>query len=364
MVNHGSYGATTLEVLERQDRWRARMEAAPTLFMQRVLPAALREAASAVAREIGGRGEDVVLVDNATAAVNAVLASFPFAAGDEILLHEHIYGAVLRTANHVASRTGARVVVARLPFPDTTADGLLHAFADAVTPRTRLAIVDHITSGSALVFPVARIVAALRAAGVAVLVDGAHAPGQVPVDIAAIGADWYVGNGHKWWMGPKGAGFLWAAPERQAELHPTIISWGYGEGFTAEFDWTGTRDWSAALVLPDAIDVHTRLGGEALMSANARLAASAASMLARRWGTTAHAPELHAAMSLVELPLTGAMTEERADQLRGELLALDCDVPVVALGDRLWLRLSAQAYNLPEDYERVGDLVGMLLQRR
>lgn len=363
IVNHGSYGATPLDVLARQDAWRARMEAAPTLFMQRELPAAIRASAAAVAAAIGARGEDIALVDNATAAVNAVLASLRFAAGDEILLNAHVYGAVHRAASHVAARSGATVVLADMPFPETTADAIVAAYAAALTPRTRLAIVDHVTSGSALVFPLARLVAMLKDAGVSVLVDGAHAPGQVPLDVVALGADYYTGNGHKWWMGAKGSAFLWAAPERQAELHPNIISWGYGTGFTAEFDWTGTRDWSAALVLPDAIAFHTRLGGEALMAANAALARDAAARLAARWGTRVHAPELHAAMTLVALPFPGDATPERALALRQELLALDCDLPVAALGGALWARLSAQAYNLPADYDRLGDLIDMLGQR-
>lgn len=339
------------------------MEASPTLFMQRTLPGAIRAAAEVVGRAVGADGRDIALLDNATAGINAVLGSFPFSPGDEILLYSNIYGAVLRTANHVAARTGANVTFAEFPFAEATADSLVAAWVDAITPRTALAVVDHIGSGSAIVFPLARIVASLRQAGVAVLVDGAHGPGQVPLNLGSLGADWYVGNGHKWWMGAKGAAFLWAAPTRQAELHPTIISWGYGEGFTAEFDWTGTRDWSAALVLPDAIAFHMRLGSEHLMAANAALARDAAAMLAARWGTRVHAPELHAAMTLVELPFTSPATPERALAVRAELIGLDCDVPVIALDGTLWTRLSTQAYNLPSDYERLGDLVDMLRQR-
>ncbi|MEQ1769674.1 MAG: aminotransferase class V-fold PLP-dependent enzyme [Devosia sp.] len=363
IVNHGSYGATPLEVLARQDEWRRLMEANPTLFMQRDLPGAIRDAAAVVGRAVGARGDDIVLVDNATAAINAVLASLPFGEGDEILLHSHTYGAVIRTANHAASRTGARVVTFDLPFPDTTGDDLVHVLVSALTDRTRLVILDHITSASALVFPLARMVAACRTANVPVLVDGAHGPGQVPLDLEALGADYYVGNGHKWWMGAKGAGFLWTAPARQAELHPTIISWGYGNGYTAEFDWTGTRDWSAALVLPDAIAFHERLGGSALMAANARLAREAADTLAVRWGTRTVAPELQAAMSMVQLPFSGEATPERALAIRHELLGLDCDLPVQALSGALWCRLSAQAYNLSSDYERLGDMVDMFNQR-
>ena len=365
IVNHGSYGATPLEVLAVQDDCRRRMEAAPTLFMQQVLPGAIRDTAAAVGAAIGARGEDIALVDNATAAANAILGSLPFAPGDEILVHSHLYGALLRTANHIAARTGAKVVTAEIPFPGTTADAIVAAFATAITPRTKIAIVDHITSPSALIFPLEAIIAACRAADVPVLVDGAHGPGQVEIDLKTLGAGWYIGNGHKWWMGPKGAGFLWAAPEHQANLHPTIISWGYGTGFLAEFDWTGTRDWSAALALPAAIAFHSRIGGNGLMAANARLARDAAQRLATRFGTDAPVPrDLHAAMTLVELPFGGPVSDERAQALRKELMELGCDIPVGAMAGKLWLRLSAQAYNLPSDFDRLGDLIDMVGQRQ
>ena len=364
IVNHGSYGATPLEVLAKQDDWRRRMEAAPTLFMATELPAAIRRAAAAVGAAIGARGEDLALVDNSTAAINAILNSIPFAPGDEILVNDHTYAAVVKAARHVCARTGAVIVTTALPFPDPTADTLVAAHLSGVTPRTRLAIVDHITSPSALVLPLAEIVASYRAAGVPVLVDGAHGPGQVPLDLGTLGADFYVGNGHKWWMGAKGAGFLWATPQYQPMLHPNIISHGYGSGFLAEFDWTGTRDWSAALALPDAIAFHDRLGGTALMAANRAEARAAAEKLALRFGTrTANPPELEAAMSLVELPIRTDGSEQRALALRQMFYDLGCDLPVIALGGTVWLRLSAQAYNLPSDYDRLGDLVDMVCQR-
>ena len=363
VVNHGSYGATPLEVMAKQDEWRRRMETGTTLFMQRALPPAIRAAAEAVAAAVGARGDDIALVDNATAATNAILASIPLQPGDEILVNDHSYGAAVKTARHIASRTGAVLVTAPLPFPDPTPEALVAAHLSGVTPRTRIAIVDHIASVSALVMPLAEIVAAYRSAGVPVLVDGAHGPGQVPLDLGTLGADYYVGNGHKWWMGAKGAGFLWAAPDRQAELHPTIISHGYGSGFLAEFDWTGTRDWSAALVLPDAIAFHQRLGGLALMEANRELARGSAEKLAARFGTRTASPAgLEAAMSLVELPF-GPAAPGRAIAIRDMFYDLGSDAQVTEVGGSIWLRLSAQAYNLASDYDRLGDLVDMIRQR-
>ena len=352
IVNHGSYGATPLDVLAKQDEWRRRMEAGPTIFFGTDFPPALRDAASKV------------LLDNATAGCNAVLNSIAFEPGDEILINNMTYGAVLKTARHIAARTGATLVSVDLPFPNATRQGLVDALASGLTSRTRLVILDHIVSVTAMVLPIAEMVAASHAAGASVLVDGSHAPGQIPLDVPTLGADYYVGNGHKWWMGAKGAAFLWAAPHVQSNLHPTIISHGYGGGFLAEFDWTGTRDWSAALALPDAIEFHARIGGSALMAANKALARSAAEKLAARWRTSmGNSPELEAAMSPVELPWSGPATDERANALRSMLYSLGCDGQVVAFADRFWLRLSAQAYNLPSDFDRVGDLVDMIRQR-
>ncbi len=364
IVNHGSYGATPLEVLAAQDEWRRRLEAGPTIFFGTEFPCALRTAARKVAAAIGARGEDLVLLDNATAGCNAVLNSIRFEPGDEILVNTQTYGAVLKTARHIASRTGARLVTVDLPFPHATKQGLIDAIANGLTSKTRLVILDHIVSVSAMVLPIAEMVVACRATDAAVLVDGSHAPGQIPLDVPALGADYYVGNGHKWWMGAKGGAFLWAAPQVQADLHPTIISHGYGAGFVAEFDWTGTRDWSAALVIPDAIDFHERLGGLALMDANRALARASAEKLAARLGTgLANSAELEGSMSVVELPWSGPATDERAVAIKQMFYELGCDGQVVTFAGKFWIRLSAQAYNLPEDYDQLGDLIDMVSQR-
>jgi isopenicillin-N epimerase len=275
-VNHGSFGATPLVVSAAQDVWRRRLEEQPSYFMRRVLPDALRQAATRLAEFVGAKGEDIAFVENATVGCNAVLRSLRFQPGDEILMLSHVYGAVRNTINYVAERSGAHVVEATLPFPNPTADAIVASVANALTSRTRLAVLDHITSASALVLPVARMAAACRAAGALVLVDGAHGPGQVGLDLPSLGVDWYVGNCHKWLMSAKGCAFLWASRERQSGLHPVTISHGYNKGFLAEFDWTGTRDPSAFLSVDAAIDFHHRLGGRALQARNAALAASAA----------------------------------------------------------------------------------------
>jgi isopenicillin-N epimerase len=276
----------------------------------------------------------------------------------------HVYGAVRNTINYVAERSGARVVEATLPFPNPSADAIVASLANALTSRTKLAVLDHITSGSALVLPIERMAAVCRASGALVLVDGAHGPGQVGLDLPSLGVDWYVGNCHKWLMSAKGCAFLWAAPERQSDLHPVTISHGYNKGFLAEFDWTGTRDPSAVLSVDAAIDFHHRLGGPALRARNAALAASGAAHLAARLGTECGvAGDLTAAMAMIRLPIGGKATQDRAVKLRGHLLDAETDAPLHAQAGAIWLRISAQAYNEPADYEKLGDIVAAMVKR-
>jgi len=361
-VNHGSYGATPRAVLQAQRDWQERLERQPTRFMSAELPALLRAAAAAFADFLGAEAQDVVFVENATQACNAVLRSLHFAPGDEILVLSHGYGAVMKTAQYVAGRSGARMTVAELPFPRPDDDTIVANLAAAITPHTRLAVLDHITSASALVLPMARMVAVCHVAGVPVLVDGAHAPGQIALDLPAIDADWYTGNAHKWLMAPKGCAFLWARRDRQHDLHPVTISHGYGQGFLAEFDWIGTRDPSAWLAITAALAFHRRLGGAALQARNIALAAEAASLLAGRWGTeTGTGNATQGAMGLVRLPVSGVTAPDQALALRERLLALGCDAPIHALAAGAWLRISAQAYNDISDFEAVADLVAGML---
>lgn len=362
-VNHGSFGATPRTVLAVQQAWRERMERQPSFFMRRIFPGALRDAAAALGEMIGAQGRDIAFLENATTGCNAVLRSRALQAGDEVLVLSQVYGAVRNAVRHVTAQSGARMVEAELPFPGTTEQGVLDAIAAALSPRTRLAVLDHITSATALVLPIARMVALCHAAGVPVLVDGAHGPGQVPLDMAAIGADWYTGNCHKWLCSPKGAAFLWAAPTRQAGLHPVTISHGYAQGFLEEFDWTGTRDPSAFLSVPEAIAFHHRLGGTDLMARNRALAAQAAALLAERLGTEAGPGGAFAgAMGLVRLPLGGEASAERARALRGCMLDARCDVPLHAQAGSLWLRLSAHAYNELPDYEKLAEIVARVVR--
>jgi isopenicillin-N epimerase len=352
-VNHGSFGATPACVLAEQGSWRDRMEAQPTRFMS-ALPELLREAASRLAAFVAADSEGIAFVDNATSGCNAVLRSLTLRPNDEVLVLDHGYGAVRNTVRDVTGRAGARMTEVRIPFPNVTDASLIAAVTQALAANTRLLVIDHITSASALILPLDRIIAACHAVGVPVLVDGAHGPGHVTLDLNSLGADWYTGNCHKWLCAPKGCAFLWTSAARRPDTHPTVTSHGFGQGYVAEFDWTGTRDPSAFLSVGSAIDFHEQLGGASLRERNVVLAAEAASLLARRLNTETVSGEQDGAMRLVRLPDSRDMNPL---MVRRRLLSAGTDAPVHAIGGALWLRLSAFAYNELEDYARLADIV-------
>ena len=319
-LNHGSYGSTPRTVRAAQDRWRERMEQHPTGFMTYELPTALRAAAAHLADFVGCNGIDLAFVENATVGCNTVLNSLSLSDGDEILVTDHCYGAIRNAAEHVAKNSGAWVVEAKISFPIAGPNQIVDAVASKLSPHTRIVVLDHISSPTAVVFPVRDLASLCQRAGAPVLIDGAHGPGMLPLDISSMGVDWYVGNCHKWLMAPKGSAFLWTDPKWQGQIHPPAISHGYMKGYTAEFDWIGTRDPSAWLSVPAAIDFHVRLGGATLRERNIKLACDSATQLAHDWKTQRGTPdELTGSMATVRLPLSEAPTIERAIELRAWL---------------------------------------------
>ena len=352
-LNHGSFGAAPRAVLAAADRWRRRMEANPDCFLREVLPGALRAAAARLAGFLKSEEKDLVFVENATSGVNAVLRSLKFRPGDEILATTHSYNAVRQAIRHVCSTSGAKYVEARIALPVKNAFELEKAIQNRFTRATRLLVLDHISSPTGLIFPVKRLARLARERGAQVLVDGAHAAGQVELDIPSLGVDWYTGNCHKWLYAPKGCGFLWARRGRQKELHPTVISHGYGKGLAAEFDWTGTRDFSSWLAVTDAIDFFLELNPSRIRSYCHRLVADAANGISEAWNTPLDGPpELHGSMMATRLPQSLQRRDPR--QLMSELLARHrIVVAVMQIDGALWARISAQVYNTPEDYERL-----------
>src|SRR5688572_26320937 len=262
-LNHGTVGVTPRRVLDVQQQWRDRIERHPSRFMLRDVwtfsgvtpdgPTLLRQAAAKVAAFVGAAADNLVFIDNTTTGVNAIVRSLPLQPGDDLVVTDQAYGGIMSAIRYAAERAGATVTTVNVPYPAFDPAELVRRIEAALTPRTRLVITDHVVSETALIFPVRDIVETCHRHGVPVLVDGAHVPGALPLDIGAIGADFYVANLHKWTMAPRSCGFLAVRPELQRSIHPTVISWGFGGGFTQEFDWVGTRDPTPWLCAPDGI---------------------------------------------------------------------------------------------------------------
>jgi isopenicillin-N epimerase len=378
-LNHGAFGACPRPVLEAQVRWRARLERQPLQFLARDLEGLLDGARAELARFVGAQPEDLVFVPNATAAVNTVLRALSFAPGDELLTTTHAYNACRNALGYVADRTGARVVTAAVPFPLTGPGAVLDAVLAQVTSRTRLALLDHVTSPTGLVFPIAELVRALDARGVDTLVDGAHAPGMLALDVGAIGAAYYTGNCHKWVCGPKAAGFLCVRRDRQTRIHPLVISHGATVArtdrsrFHLEFDWTGTLDPSPYLCVPEAIRTLGALlpgGWPALRARNHSTALAARQRLCAALGVPLPCPDdmigSLATIPLPDAPAPAAATWLAADPLQETLLARHgFEVPVFywpAAPQRL-VRLSAHLYNTAAQYERLAEVLPALVSR-
>ena len=334
---------------------RKRMEAHPTDFFVREAPGEIRAAAKTLADFVGA--DDLVFVDNATTGVAAVLHSLQFGRGDQLLTTNHVYGAVRNSLRHTAARYGAEVVEVPLGFPPPSPAAVVARVVEAITPRTRLVVVDHISSATALVLPVEEIVAACRAQGVPVLVDGAHAPGQLELDLTTLGADYYTGNLHKWLFAPKSCAFLWARDEHRGSLHPPVISWGYQQGWAAEFDWLGTRDLCPWLATPTAIAFSEQIGGRGMRAAIHQLCAAALDLLGEAWGATERAPStMTAAMGIVPIPGCTATTVEEGARLQNHLSdAHNISAPVMIFEGRAYIRISAAPYNELDDYQRLAE---------
>jgi isopenicillin-N epimerase len=374
-LNHGSFGATPRVVLEAQQAWRDRMEAEPVRFMVTELESALDRARGALAAFIGAEPSDLVFVPNATTGVNAVLSSLRFGPGDELLTTDHEYNAVRNAMEHVAERDGAHVVVAAVPFPIGSADEAAEAVLAAVTPRTRLLVVDHVMSATALVLPVARLASALAKRGIETLVDGAHGPGMLDLKVADLGAAYYAGNLHKWVCAPKGAGFLWVRRDRQEQIRPVVISHGANSPrldrsrFQLEFDWTGTADPSAWLSVPDAIQFGEDVldgGWPALRARNRNLVLEARDLVDAALRIPAAAPDdMLGCMASIPLALDGGAAFVQGIELYGDpvhdaLLRAGFQTMITPWPQRPdggpWrrlLRLSAAAYNDRDQFERL-----------
>ena len=379
-LNHGSFGSCPRPVLEFQSTMRERLERQPVRFLARELEPLLDAARTELARFVGAQPDDLVFVPNATTGVNTVLRSLRFEPGDELLVTNHEYNACRNALNFAAERAGARVVVAEIPFPLGDTAVVTERIVEQATSRTRLFLLDHVTSQTGLVLPAEPIVAALAKRGIDTLVDGAHAPGMVPLNLDSLGAAYYTGNCHKWICAPKGAAFLHVRRDRQADIRPLTISHGANSPrtdrsrFQIEFGWTGTADPSAVLSVSEALRVMGALlpgGWPELMQRNRALALAARRLLCEALNIAAPCPdEMIGALASVPLPDATSGPLQRSlflDPLQDELLFEHAvEVPVIpwpAWPKRL-LRISAQLYNSLPQYERLAHTLAAKFPQR
>jgi isopenicillin-N epimerase len=365
-LNHGTVGATPIAVLAHQRTIVDEIERHPARFMLRELAdveangarSRMREAIAGIAPFVGADAADLVFVDNITAGANAVLRSFPFHSGDEIAVTSLGYGGVTNAAAYVARTTGASLRTIELPRPGAQPHEFVEAVDRGLGPATRVLVIDHLTAETALVLPIAEIADACHANGTLVLADGAHVPGNVALDISALGVDWYAANLHKWAWAPRSCGFLWTSPAQQEHLEPNVISWGLDHGMAAEFDLAGTRDPSAWLSAPFAIDHLASYGLDAVYAHNHELAWWAAHHVSDAWGTPFETPaHMLGAMVSVRLPQRLADTRESALRLQAELDRAGIEIPLHASPEGLRARISCQIYNGRDDIERLTEAV-------
>ena len=369
-LNHGSFGACPLPVLAYQQQLRVRLEQDPVCFFGRTFEPLVNAARDQLAAFVGATPETIAFVPNATTGVNTILKSLSWAKdgawqpGDELLTTDHEYNACRNALNAVSDQTGLQIVVAAVPFPISHPDQVLAALLAKVTAKTRLVLIDHVTSQTGLIMPIAELAAALADRGIELLVDGAHAPGMIPLNLAQLGVDYYTGNCHKWLCAPKGAAFLYVKADRQAKIRPLTISHGANSPrrdqsrFQLEFDWTGTHDPTAYLAVPEAIRFMGSLlpgGWEALRQHNHAMALAARDILCQGLAVPPPAPDaMIGAMAVLPLPPGDALGLYNALYDR-----YHCQVPVFQWFDppQRFLRISMQLYTT---LDQVHDLLTAL----
>lgn len=373
-LNHGSYGACPRPVFEAYQAWQRALERQPVAFLDpaRGWSDRLAHVRHVLGAFVGADPMHLVAVPNATVALNIAIQSLDLGEGDEIVLTDHEYSALEKTWTHVARRTGARLVVARVPLPLASAEAFTQAMVGAFTARTRVVFMSHITSATALLFPIAPVIAAARARGIVSVIDGAHAPGQIPLALDALGADIYAGNAHKWLMAPKGSAFLYVRPEWQHRIAPRVISHGWspgddqpgargpfgGSAFIDSLQMQGTQDPAALLAVPDAIAFRRDHGWDAVAVEAAALARRTEARVAALTGLPALAAPDFRAPQMAAMPLPPCDPAAVKVRLYGEY---GIEIPVYAWTGRPIARVSAQGYNDDADMDRLVDALREVL---
>lgn len=366
-LNHGSFGACPRPVFADYQRWQRELERQPVEFLGRRFNELMRAAREALAGYVGTAADNLVYVPNATVALNIVARSLKLQPGDEVLITDHEYGAIERVWRFVCAQTGARLVTQPIPLPLTSTDDFVEALWAGVTPRTRVICLSHITSPTALIFPVEVVCRRAREAGLLTVVDGAHAVGQLPLALDSLGADVYTSSCHKWLCAPKGSAFLYVRPKIQPLIEPLIVSWGYEaeapgpSRFIDEQEYTGTRDIAAYLATPAAIRYqaeHDWPQVRATCHALLRQVRAQLIDLTQQAPLCADSPELFGQMAAVALP------QVEVAALKEHLYAdYRIEAPVYRWKDRCLLRVSVQGYNSPEEVGALVHALGQLLQR-
>lgn len=363
-LNHGSFGPAPRSVQEERERWSRRLEQQPMDFFLRKMESQLDEALAVLGPFVGADRRDLAFVDNATLAMNVVAASTPLAAGDEVLLNDHEYGAVFNIWRKTCQVVGAKVVTAALTTPFTSTEQLIEELFAAVTPQTRLIVVSHVTSPTAAIFPVAEICRRARGLGIPVCIDGPHAPAMVPIDLRALGCDYYCASLHKWISAPFGSGFLYVARKRQSKLRMPLVSWGRSLGgrdecWQDEFQWMGTRDPAAVLAVPAAIRFLQEVGLDRFRSYGHELARYARERLENWSGCRALVPDDSAWYgTMVTVPLRQSEPQRSKpnafDPLQRALWEQHrIEVPVMDWHNRRHLRVSCHLYNTRDEIDRL-----------
>lgn len=367
-LNHGSFGAVPRPVLEAQSAWRLKIERDPIEMIGRRMSELLEPSRWAAGELINCDPEAVGFVANATTAINAVLRSMTFAPGDRLVAPNHVYNAIRRTMQWVAERDGAEYVEIELPLPATDGTQLADDLLDALPDRTRLLLIDEISSPTAIRFPIEHIISTCRSRDIEVIVDGAHAPGMVEVDIAEqerLGALAWTGNLHKWCFVPKGCAVLHVHRDHRDTVHPPTISHHLGEGFQREFEWQGTIDFTPWLTVPSALAfIEETFGWDRLRAHNHHLATWAQAYLCEHWGSRPLTPldgSLLGSMAAVVLPPDVQTRFAGPEVLQVALYDEHrIEAPVHAWGSDWIIRVSAQAYNHPDQYARLAEAVDRL----
>ena len=368
-LNHGSFGATPKSVFREYQRWQLELERQPVEFLGRRITKLMADSRAVLGKYLGTHADNLVYTPNATIALNIIARSLELSSNDEVLATDHEYGAIDRMWRFLSKERGFRYINQQIRTPLTTAENFIHDFWQSVTHRTRVIFISHITSPTSLIFPIKEIIRRARQAGILTIIDGAHAPGQIPLHLDSLGADFYCGNLHKWLCAPKGAGVLHARPKRQHLLKPLVISWGYesetpsNSQFIDHNEWWGTRDMAAFLSVPAAIEFQEKHDWDRVRDACHELARDA---LQRICELTGLAP-LHSEgeswfRQMISAPLPAGTD---ISQLKVRLYdEHHIEVPLIDWNGNKLIRVSVQGYNSKRDIDQLCRALALLVRKR